>query len=97
MKTVSLFLALSLTCCAVMITVDYFLGPKAEFLNAYSVIERLMADEQSVEHSVVARKFGESGELVGALVVNMVAAAILMTLIRLFMRTRNTAWSGDRR
>jgi hypothetical protein len=97
MKTVSLFLTLSLACFAVMIIVDYFLGPKAEFLNAYSVIERLMADEQSVEHSLVARKFGESGELVGVLVVNMVAAAIVTTLIRFFVRTRKTARPGDRR
>jgi len=80
-----------------MIIVDYFLGPKAEFVNAYSAIERLIAEEQSVEYSLVARKFGESGELVGVLVVNMAAAAILTTLIRLFMRSSKTARPGDRR
>ncbi len=43
MQTRPLFVFLSLASLLVMIAFDYFPGAKAEFINAWSVIERLFA------------------------------------------------------
>ena len=42
MKTIYLLIIFSALSLSVMIVVDYILGAKAEFLNAYSVVQRLL-------------------------------------------------------
>ena len=69
MKTFALLVLLSLASCTLMTAVDYYLGAKAEFLNAFSVLSQLLGQEPSVD-SLVARKFGAIGEFIGVAVVN---------------------------
>jgi len=88
MKTLPLLVVLSLASCIVMIVVDYILGPRAEFLNAYSVFERILGREVSVGESFVAREFGKSGELLAVLIVSLLAGYILTILARVLLRAR---------
>ena len=82
MKTLSLFVALSVACFVVMVVADYFLGPGAEFLNAYSVLERLTGRDASAGKSLVAMKYGSSGELLGVLLVCCLGGAIFTFLAK---------------
>jgi len=83
MKIWWLFVVLSLASLLVMAVVDFRLGAKAEFLNAWSVIERLLGREASAGWSVVARAFGAAGELVCVVVVNMIVGGVLTLLAKI--------------
>ena len=78
-----LFFALSLV---VMVFVDYLIGPEAEYLNAFSVVQRLLGQSPSAGESVVAHEFGAIGELVAVVMVNMVIGGMLAFMLRLIQR-----------
>jgi hypothetical protein len=84
MRTMNLFLILSAASLLVMIATDLFLGVKAEFLNAFSAMQRLFGQVPSAGDSLVARKFGASGEFLVVLAVNLVVGGILTLLVRFF-------------
>jgi hypothetical protein len=65
-----------------MVLVDYWLGPRAEFVNAWSVIERVFGYTPSAGESMVCQAYGATGEMVAVLLVNMLVGAILTVLIR---------------
>ena len=71
---------------AVMIIVDVILGPKAEFLNAYSVVQRLIGQTPSAGESLVAQKLGAFGEFIVVLATNLAVGGILTALVRLFTK-----------
>ena len=83
MKSVHLFIVLSFLCLLFMITIDYMLGPDAEFLNAFSVLERILGKEPSAGVSSIAREYGAAGEFVVVVLANCLAGAILTVLARL--------------
>jgi hypothetical protein len=66
-----------------MVVVDYLIGAKAEFLNAWSVIERLSGKAPSAGESYVFRKVGAAGEFALVLIVNAVIGAALAFVVRL--------------
>ena len=82
MKTWGLFAALSTLSCLIMIVVDFKLGPKAEFLNAYSVLERILGRDSSIADSMIASKFGEPGELIAVIIASSLIGAILTIAAR---------------
>lgn len=86
MKTTHLFLGLSMASLVVMIVVDVILGPKAEFLNAYSVVQRMIGQTPSAGESLVAQKLGAFGEFVVVLATNLAVGGILTALVRLFTK-----------
>lgn len=67
-----------------MIMVDIILGPKAESLNAFSVVQRIIGQAPSAGESLVAQKFGALCELLVVLAANLAVGGILTTLIRFF-------------
>lgn len=77
---------MSLTSLLVMVGVDYRLGAKAEFLNAWSVVERLLGRTPSAGESAVARVAGSTGELAGVVLVNLVIGGVLALLISWFWK-----------
>jgi hypothetical protein len=84
MKTLYVFLGLSAASLIVMIVVDILLGPKAEFLNAYSVVERMLGRTPSAGESLVARKLGPVAEFGLVIIANLVIGGILTAAVRLF-------------
>lgn len=60
MKLVYVISAVSLI---VIIVVDFVIGSEAEFLNAFSVPERLLGRQPTAGTSVAANEYGAWGEL----------------------------------
>ena len=69
-----------------MILIDRALGPRAEFLNAWSVVERLLGRAPTAGDSQVAQRIGALGELVVVLVVNAVVGTLFAAMVRLGRR-----------
>ena len=86
MKTLPTFLVLSIASLVVMIVVDVLLGPKAEFINAWSVVERLVGRDPSAGPSAVYRSLGATGELVCVVLANAIVGGVLALLVRLYSR-----------
>lgn len=77
---------LSILSLLVMIAADRALGSRAEFLNAWSVVERLSGRPPSAGTSLVAARIGALGELVVVVVANAAIGTLLATAARLVMR-----------
>jgi hypothetical protein len=78
-----LCVALSLVSLAAMILIDRTLGSRAGFLNAWSVVERLLGRVPTAGRSVVAEHMGAAGELVAVVVANVVIGTVLAAVVRL--------------
>jgi len=84
---VRLGIALAVLSLTTMIVVDRRLGDRAEFLNAWSMVERLLGRTTSAPPSVVASRLGAGGELVVVVAVNLTAGYLLAWLAGLLIRT----------
>jgi hypothetical protein len=69
-----------------MTIVDYSIGAKAEFLNAYSVLQRLFGHHPTAGDSMVAQYYGAVGELAVVIVINIIVGVFLVFMISLFKR-----------
>ncbi len=71
-----------------MIAIDAVLGMKAEFLNAWSVVQRLLGQAPTAGDSLVARTWGPVAEFLAVLAANAAAGALLTALARLLLGGR---------
>jgi hypothetical protein len=78
--------ALSVGSLVGMILIDGVLGSRAEFLNAWSVLERLVGRVPAAGNSVVADHFGPWGELVGVVLANAAIGVLLAWLVTVGVR-----------
>ena len=69
-----------------MILVDILLGARAEFVNAWSVVQRIAGQSPTAGDSLVYQSIGATGEFFIVLLVNLVIGAILTTLCRPWLR-----------
>lgn len=79
-----LFLRLSTLSLVVMILVDRMLGPRAGFLNAYSVMQRLFGQVPEAGDSLVAQQLGAVGELAVVVAANLAIGLVLTGIYRRF-------------
>ncbi|KAA3631788.1 MAG: hypothetical protein DWQ08_04395 [Proteobacteria bacterium] len=68
-----------------MVVADIILGSRAEFLNAYSVLQRLVGVDPSAGDSMVAQKLGTVGEFVVVVAVNASIGSILTVLVKVLV------------
>jgi len=85
MKSIPIFIILSVASLLVMIVLDYVLGARAEFINAWSVIERLLGRPPSAGESAVFRYRGALGELIIVGLINVLIGGVLTLVVRLFV------------
>ena len=71
---------------AAMILIDRTLGQRAEFLNAWSVVERLLGRSPAAGISLIASRLGAVAELVLVLLVNLGIGALLALAVHLFSK-----------
>ena len=64
-----------------MALIDRVMGSRAEFLNAWSVLERLVGRTPAVGDSMVARYLGPWGELVAVIAANAAIGVVLSALV----------------
>jgi hypothetical protein len=69
-----------------MILVDYIIGSKAEFLNAFSVLQRLIGQQATYADSMVAKKLGAAGEFIVVIIANIAIGGILTFVTRIFKK-----------
>jgi len=81
-----LTLIISCLSLAAMILIDRALGQRAEFLNAWSVVERLLGRSPTAGISLVASRLGAVAELVLVLLVNLGIGALLALAIHLISK-----------
>ena len=77
---------LSVVSLVAMILIDRVLGARAEFLNAWSVVERLLGRSPTAGTSIVAQRIGALGELVVVIVANAAIGTLLAGLVWLAAR-----------
>ncbi len=65
--------------------IDYLIGNKAEFLNAWSVWQRIFGVEPTVYDSYVFNHLGQIGELSVVLASTLALAVIVTLIIRLMV------------
>ena len=82
---IALYLVAGIASLCIMIIIDFWLGPEAEHLNAWVIVNRLFGVDAGIPDSVAIRKLGIAGASILTLALNMVFGAILMQLIRLFI------------
>lgn len=81
-KTLHLFCVLSVASLLAMIAIDYVMGAKAEFINAWSVIERLLGRQPSAGSSAVFRALGGAGELACVVLANAGIGGVLTVIAK---------------
>ena len=69
-------------CLAIMVVVDYLISDAAEFLNAWSVIERALGREPTAGDSAVYRLVGGFGEALVVLTATFVIALAITAASR---------------
>ena len=69
-----------------MVIVDYLIADAAEFLNAWSVVERLLGREPTAGGSAVYGLVGAFGEAVTVLAATFFIALLLSALLRRLRR-----------
>ena len=86
MKTLYLIVTLSALSLLVMLVVDLLIGSRAEFLNAWSVVERLFGRTPAAGDSIVYRRVGAVGELVAVLLANLAVGTIVGGVVKVVFR-----------
>ena len=86
MKTLRLLIAFFALSLLIMISVDYIIGPEAEFINAFSVVQRLLGQSPAFGDSLVAKKLGATGEFFAIIIANFVISGIMTFIVRLFKK-----------
>jgi hypothetical protein len=66
-----------------MVLIDRAIGARAEFLNAWSVVERLLGRAPRAGDSFAAIRLGALGELLVVLAANTAVGTILASAIRM--------------
>ena len=79
------FFTLSLS---IMVIVDGVIGQRAQYLNAFSVVQRLLGIQPMAGDSLVAQKIGAIGELCVVLLANILIGSLLTGFAMLFTRKR---------
>jgi hypothetical protein len=77
-----LVFALAFASLVVMAVIDRALGSRAEFLNAWTVMERLVGRTPTSGPSVVASRLGPTGEFVVVILANLIVGFVLASVSR---------------
>lgn len=84
--TIHVFGFLSVASLLTMIVIDYFFGAKAESIDGWSGIERLLGRPPSGWDSAVFLRLGAVGEVVCGGLINLLVGGVLTIFFRLLMR-----------
>lgn len=74
---------------AVMVVVDIILGPRAEYLNAYTLLKQLVGLRSGIPATMAVKQYGLFGATLLMVAINAFAGAILLHGIALFHRFPN--------
>ncbi|HOP44532.1 MAG TPA: hypothetical protein PLA11_13520 [Flavobacteriales bacterium] len=75
---------------AVMVFVDILLGPRAEYLNAYTLLKQLVGLRSGIPATMAVKQYGLFGAMLLMVAINTIAGALLLHVVALFHRFPNT-------
>lgn len=70
-----------------MIIIDYILGPKAEYLNAWDILNRIAGRDSGLAEGELLKRFGLLVTTAITIFANMMLGGILVLLYRLIKST----------
>lgn len=82
----AIYLIATIASLSIMIIIDYIIGAEAEHLNAWVIINRLLGNDIGIGDSLAIQHLGLAGATFLMLALNTAFGAILIQLIRLFIR-----------
>ncbi len=77
-----IYITAGLACLFIMIVIDYLLGPEAEHLNAWVIVNKLVGNDLGIADSLAIKSFGLYGAAILMLIVNSILGLVLMLLLR---------------
>ncbi|XOV93623.1 MAG: hypothetical protein ACFHWX_02715 [Bacteroidota bacterium] len=83
---IMIYAVAGIACLCIMIIIDYVLGTEAEHLNAWVIVNRLLGIDTTVGDSLAIRHLGLAGATLLMLALNTAFGAVLIQLIKLFIR-----------
>lgn len=78
---ISIYFLATFSCLSFMIIIDYFLGSKAEHLNAWVIINQLIGLETGLTDSLAIKKLGLKGAAVLMISINGILGIVLVKII----------------
>lgn len=85
MNSPTKLIAVWIACICIMVLVDWLLGDKAEFINAWSAVQRALGMDVTAGPSVVYESLGAAGELCLVLLINMIMTIIISISVTIGM------------
>ena len=70
----------------IMVLIDYFMGAKAEHLNAWAIINKLVGIDPKVPDGLAIRKLGLYGAAFLMILVNIIFGFVLITIFKYLFR-----------
>lgn len=81
----SIYVVAGIASLGIMMLVDFILGPEAEHLNAWAIVNKLVGQDSGIPDSLAIRKFGLMGATLAMLALNFLFGAILVNLVKGFI------------
>jgi len=79
---IAIYVIAGITSLCIMTVIDYLLGPVAEHLNAWVILNRVFGNDPGLVDSIVLRKLGLPGAVIVLLLVNSALGGILILLLK---------------
>lgn len=83
---IAIYVAAGIACLCIMIIIDYVLGPEAEHLNAWVIVNRLLGNKPNIGDSLAIKHLGLSGATLLMLLTNALFGILLIQLLKLIIR-----------
>lgn len=83
---IAIYVAAGIACLCIMIIIDYILGPEAEHLNAWAIVNRLLGNKPNIGDSLAIKHLGLSGATLLMLLANALFGILLIQLLKFIIR-----------
>ncbi len=79
---ISIYVTAGIACLAIMMLVDFVLGPEAEHLNAWAIMNKQLGRNTGIPDSLAFKQLGLWGATVVMLLINLLFGILLVNLIK---------------
>jgi hypothetical protein len=82
----TIYIIAGIACLCIMVIIDYLLGPEAEHLNAWVILNRVVGNDIGIADSLAIRKLGLGAAFILMLVINLLFGSVLILLLKGIIR-----------
>ena len=77
-----IYIIAAIACFCIMTIIDYLLGPIAEHLNAWVILNRIFGHDAGMGESIAIRKFGVWGAFGITILINSILGVLLILILK---------------